>query len=82
MEADRALASISEAINMINDMNSQIATASEQQSQVSEEINRSVSNIVHSSEENAENSNQVLSSSADLDRVRDQLTQLAAQFKI
>ncbi|MCW8328703.1 methyl-accepting chemotaxis protein [Photobacterium sp. SDRW27] len=40
--AQRALAEINEAIDVINDMNNQIASAAEEQSAVAEEINRNV----------------------------------------
>lgn len=50
-EAGAALAAITQAVNRINDMNTQIASASEQQTAVAEEINRSItaiSGIAHS----------------------------------
>lgn len=40
--AQQALAEINQAIEVVNDMNSQIASAAEEQSSVSEEINRNV----------------------------------------
>lgn len=55
---------ISGIVNQIQNMNEQIATASEEQSQVSEEINRSVvtvRDLAHQTAEGAESSNQVLS---------------------
>jgi len=50
-EAGAALAAITQAVTRINDMNTQIASASEQQTAVAEEINRSItaiSGIAHS----------------------------------
>lgn len=81
-QADQALAKITDAISRLNDVNAQIATSSEQQSKVSEELNQGILNIVNISEENANNSKQVLNSAAALDEVRTQLNALAAQFKI
>jgi methyl-accepting chemotaxis protein len=43
--AQRALSEINQAIEVINDMNNQIASAAEEQSSVSEEINRNVVTI-------------------------------------
>ncbi|WP_434650512.1 methyl-accepting chemotaxis protein [Pseudomonas sp. D1-2] len=45
MEADQALAGISEAVAHITDMTTQIAAATEEQSSVAEEISRNISNI-------------------------------------
>ena len=44
-EADAALIHIAESVSMINEMNAQVATAAEQQSQVAEEMNRSIVEI-------------------------------------
>jgi len=49
--AGGSIASISQRIDTINDMNNQIASAAEEQTAVAEEINRNVSNISHVSEE-------------------------------
>ncbi|WP_241090198.1 methyl-accepting chemotaxis protein, partial [Pseudomonas viridiflava] len=45
LEADQALVGISEAVANITDMTTQIATATEEQSSVAEEINRNISTI-------------------------------------
>ncbi|WP_024682218.1 methyl-accepting chemotaxis protein [Pseudomonas syringae] len=45
LEADQALVGISEAVANITDMTTQIATATEEQSAVAEEINRNISTI-------------------------------------
>lgn len=80
-EVERSLDAITEAINQISDMNSQIATASEQQSQVSEEINRSVSQIVNLAEASTRASEHVSVSSAEIDDVGLRLRHLVSQFK-
>lgn len=44
-KAGDALIGITESINAINDMNTQVATAAEEQSQVTQDINRNVVNM-------------------------------------
>ena len=51
-EAEQALITITEAVALISDLNAQIATAVEQQSAVSEEINRNLTRIREASEQN------------------------------
>ena len=50
-EAGESLDAITHAVSTINDMNVQIATASEEQAAVAEEINRNIINIVQIAEE-------------------------------
>jgi len=81
-DAERSLSAIAQAIDVINDMNSQIAAASEQQSQVSEEINRSISSIVDLSAETRSTTTHVLESSEDIKTVGETLNRLVGQFKV
>ena len=80
--AGNSLDAIVGAINVINDMNIQIATAATQQSQVSEDVNVNVQRIAENSHEvvgivaNAEHA------CAALDSQCTQLDQLVAQFKV
>lgn len=53
-QANTALESIKEAVNSINEMNVQIATAAEEQSATTEEINRNTTNIRDISQQLAE----------------------------
>lgn len=77
-----ALRAIAHAIGVINDMNFQIASASEQQSSVSESINENVINVKRIAEENARSANQVRGSSSEIAQLAEQLRQLAVQFKV
>ncbi len=77
-----ALDSITNAISVINDMNMQIASASEQQSSVAETINENVVNVKRVAEENAVASDQTRSSSTEIARLAEQLNEMVSQFKI
>jgi len=77
-----ALQSITSAITMINDMNMQIAGASEQQSSVAESINENIVNVKQIAVENSVASNQTRSSSGEIAQLADQLKQLVEQFKV
>ena len=71
--AGSALADITQAVDLINNMSTQIATAAEEQGAVSEEMNRNISNI----SEVAENTLQV---SNDNSEFNDKLSQSIANF--
>ncbi len=79
--AGKALNEITNSVATITSMNIQIATASEEQSTVAEEINQNVVSISHVADENAQASNQLASSSDDLAQLASQLQQLVSQFK-
>lgn len=81
-KTSEALEAITHAISVINDMNMQIASASEQQSIVAEDINKNVVNVKRVAEENAVASNQTSSSSTEIARLAEDLGQLVAEFKV
>ncbi len=81
-KANQALTTITHAISVINDMNMQIASASEEQSSVAETINQNVVNVKHIAEENAVASNQTRSSSLEIARLAEQLNEMVSQFKV
>lgn len=78
----RALQAITQAISVINDMNIQIASASEQQSSVAESINENVINVKNIAEENAIAANQTRASTSEIAHLSEQLKELVEQFKI
>lgn len=81
-EAGEALDAITQAISVINEMNMQIASASEEQSSVAESINENVINVKSIAEQSAAASTQTKSSSSEIARLAEQLNSLVAQFKV
>lgn len=81
-ETNETLQAIIHAISVINDMNMQIASASEQQSTVAESINENIVNVRQIAEENAVASDETRQSSGEIARLAEQLNQLVARFKI
>jgi methyl-accepting chemotaxis protein len=84
-QADQARASleaITASIGTISEMNTQIATASEEQTAASEEINQSVVLISDGSKEAAMHSRATLDQTERLGRVAAELKQILGQFKL
>lgn len=77
-----ALTSIGEAIILIRDMNTQIATATEEQSSVSQEISSNVVNISDVSRTSVDAMNQLSKSSQDLTNMAQKMNLQISQFKI
>jgi methyl-accepting chemotaxis protein len=80
--AGSALGSIARTVSTIQAMNSQIATAAEQQSAVAEEINRSVLNVRDISEQTAAASEETAASSTELARLGTHLQALVSRFRV
>ncbi len=80
--AGDALESIAESVATINDMNTQIASAADQQSAVAEEINRNIVTISQVTEQTAEGVQQTSSSSEALTGLANQLDGLVRRFKL
>ena len=80
--AGDSLASITLSVATINDMNTQIAGAAEEQSKVAEEINRNVVNISQVADETANNVSQVADQSSELGNLAHALTTEVERFKI
>ncbi|WP_445401308.1 methyl-accepting chemotaxis protein [Zobellella sp. An-6] len=77
-EAEQALEHISRAVQTIHDMNTQIASAVDQQAAVTEDISRNISNIHAMGGETAAGAEQTASASRELAQLAEQL-QLAVQ---
>ena len=80
--AGESLAQITFAITTINDMNTQIATAAEQQSAVAEEINRNVVAISDAMTHATDSVRQASNASHSLENLSNQLDALVRKFNV
>ncbi|WP_407681565.1 methyl-accepting chemotaxis protein [Pseudomonas mangiferae] len=81
-EAASALDAITRAVSVITDMNTQIASAAEEQSAVAEDINRNVTNIGQVAAEVASGADEASVASGELTRLAEQQRRLVNQFKV
>lgn len=81
-KAGELLRDIAQSVSSIADMNSQIAVASEEQSTVAQDINRSIVNIQNISEQTSVGATQTSKSSQKLLVLGNQLRQLVEQFRV
>ncbi|MCK5639503.1 MAG: methyl-accepting chemotaxis protein [Gammaproteobacteria bacterium] len=75
------LEAITQVVAEISDMNAQVATASEEQSSVSEEMTQNIVRINDVAVQAADSSQSVASSSHELGRLSEELKSLVSQFK-
>ncbi|WP_341958028.1 methyl-accepting chemotaxis protein [Pseudomonas sp. RC10] len=80
--ATSSLDAIGALISTINAMNAQIASAAEQQTAVSEEINRSVQQIASSIETVAQDTQQGANTARELSLLSQELTSAVGQFRV
>ena len=73
---------ITRTVSNIQGMNQQIATASEQQSVVAEQINRSVISVREASDHTSTASEQTASSSGELEQLGQQLRGMVGRFSL
>ena len=81
-KAAQALETITQAVSVINDMNTQIASAAEEQSAVAEDINRNVTNIGMVANQVAGGADEASQASAELTKLAEQQRRLVNQFKV
>ncbi|MDQ1363381.1 MAG: methyl-accepting chemotaxis protein, partial [Pseudomonadota bacterium] len=80
-KANASLNNIAEAVARIHDMSTQIASSSEEQGAVAEEINRNIVKISAMTEDAAEVSKYVASTTENLSGLAVNLRQICGQFK-
>ncbi len=81
-DAAESLVKIVTSVGTISEMNTQIATAAEEQSAVAQEIDKSIVHISQLAEEAANGSDQVATASQELSQLGDTLKQQVSQFKV
>lgn len=81
-KASQSLHVIAAEVATINDMNTQIATAAEEQSAVAEEINRNITTISSIADNTSTGATQTARSSEELVRLAAELRRLVNQFKL
>ncbi|WP_417347250.1 methyl-accepting chemotaxis protein [Ferrimonas sp.] len=80
--ADKALGEISDAVSSITEMNMQIASAASEQSAVSNEINKNVSNINEIVAETSQRTHKAASAGDEMAQQSETLSRLINQFKL
>jgi len=80
--ANDALVGITEAVTRINDANTQVATAAEQQSQVTQDINRNVVNMSELVNQNVTGISQSASASNELSQLAEKQKEQLSFFKL
>lgn len=81
-KASQSLHVIAAEVTTINDMNTQVATAAEEQSAVAEEINRNITTISDIADKTSSGATQTAQSSEELLRLAVELQRLVSQFKL
>jgi len=81
-EAGQSLSTITAAVAAINDMNTQIASAAEEQSSVAEEMNRNIITISEVAETTSTGADQMTGASDDMSRLAVDLREQVGLFKV
>jgi methyl-accepting chemotaxis protein len=81
-ETEKALMEITQSVQTINDLNFQIASAAEEQSAVTEDMNRNVQKISTISEQSAQGAGQTRIASEELARLAEGLQERISHFRL
>jgi len=81
-DAGESLQKITSAVAVIKDMSQQIASASKEQSSVTEEINRNVISIAQVANQTSSDSHQIGDNSNQLSHLASELSNIISQFKL
>jgi methyl-accepting chemotaxis protein len=81
-DAGNTIHSINGAVSQITDMNTLIATAAEEQSVVTEQLNRSMVSIHNAADENAQSARQTAEAGLELSKLAVSLHQMTQRFTV
>ncbi len=81
-QAGEMLRAVGSAVGVISQMNAQIASATEEQSATTAEINRNINNIIEAVQQSADNAELADKATEDLKKITQDLDTLVRQFKI
>ncbi len=81
-EAGESIRNITESISSIRDMNTQIATAAEEQSYAAEEISKNVVSVTELAQEAHKSSRHASEIASSLDKTSGELSELITRFKV
>ncbi|KAB0669154.1 methyl-accepting chemotaxis protein [Aeromonas veronii] len=81
-EAGHSIDTINGAVVRITDMNTLIATATEEQNAVTEELNRSIVNIHNAADENAQGAHQIAQACVELSKLANTLHHMTQRFTL
>ncbi len=79
--AGESLGKITQAVNVINDMSTHIASAAEEQSSVSKEMSQNINSISEMSDKTSQGASENLAASQELARLAEHLQQLVGKFR-
>ncbi len=80
--AKETLKSIASTVNTIKDMNTQIATAAEEQSMVADEMNQNIASVTSGAQTIVEHTNKSISSAHEMAALASKLAEGVAEFKV
>ncbi|BDM62915.1 methyl-accepting chemotaxis protein [Shewanella sp. NFH-SH190041] len=81
-KAGESIVSINQAVSTITDMNNQIASATEEQNVVADELNRNITTIQTVADENAQGARHTASTCHDLNRLASELLETTRRFDL
>ncbi|QGX41069.1 HAMP domain-containing methyl-accepting chemotaxis protein [Permianibacter aggregans] len=81
-QAGESLGRITQSMSVINDMSTQIASAAEEQTAVTQEMHRNMTQIASAAERTSDGAEQNLKASQELARLADELQKMVKQFTI
>ncbi|MCP5209463.1 MAG: methyl-accepting chemotaxis protein [Hahellaceae bacterium] len=81
-KTDELLDSVNSAVNQLSDMTTEISSMAAQQTEVSDEIHRNITNILEAAEDTAEQMLKASNSSKDIDSTVNELQKKVSRFKV